>query len=43
VEPNDWNDPGFIKDYEKQGEKALVEPKAHAAANLHIAVRPDGQ
>jgi 5-hydroxyisourate hydrolase-like protein (transthyretin family) len=41
VEPNEWNAPDFFKDYEKQGEKAFLEPKAHVTANLHLAVRPD--
>ena len=43
VEPNDWNNPDFIKDYEKQAEKALLKPKEHATANLHLGVRPDAQ
>jgi hypothetical protein len=43
VEPDAWNDPDFLGDYEKQGEKTALEPKARATANLHLATRPDAQ
>jgi hypothetical protein len=43
VEPEAWNDPDFLGDYEKQGEKMTLEPKARATANLHLATRPDTQ
>jgi protocatechuate 3,4-dioxygenase beta subunit len=43
VEPEAWNDPDFLKDYEKQGEKAAVEPKSRAPVNLHLASGPDGR
>jgi protocatechuate 3,4-dioxygenase beta subunit len=40
VEPGVWHDPDFLKDYEKQGEKTTLEPKAHASVNLHLATAP---
>ena len=43
VEPEAWNDPEFLKDYEKQGEKVPLEPKVRATVNLHLATRPDRQ
>jgi len=43
VEPYSWNDPDFLKDYEKQGEKTTLEPKAHATVNLHLATGPAAQ
>ena len=43
VEPEAWNDPDFLKDYEKQGEKVALEPRARATANLHSATQPDQQ
>jgi hypothetical protein len=41
VEPEAWNDPDFLKDYEKQGEKETLEPKARSTVNLHLATAPD--
>jgi len=43
VEPDAWNDPDFLKDYEKQGEKTVLEPKARSTVNLHSATGPDVQ
>ena len=43
VEPGAWNDPDFLKDYEKQGEKIALEPKARATLSLHLATGPDAQ
>lgn len=43
VEPNEWNAPDFLKGYEKQAEKAVLDPKAHATVNLRIAVPPDAR
>ncbi len=43
VRSNEWYDPDFLKDYEKQAEKAVLEPKAHATVSLHMAVPPDAQ
>lgn len=41
VEPGAWYDPDFLKDYEKQGEPATLDPKAQATVNLHVATTPD--
>ena len=30
VEPGAWNDPDFLKDYEKQGEKTVLGPKSRS-------------
>ena len=38
-----WNDPDFLKDYEKQGEKKALDPGARATVDLHSAIHPDGQ
>ena len=36
-EPNEWHAPDFLKGYEKQAEKAALEPDARASVNLrHI-------
>jgi hypothetical protein len=43
VEPKAWEDPDFLKDYEKLGEKTALEPSARASVDLHIAIRPDPQ
>jgi hypothetical protein len=43
VEPDAWNDPDFLKDYEKQGEKVALERKARATADLHVAIPPDAR
>jgi len=43
VEPDAWNDPDFLGDYEKQGEKMALEPKERPTVNLHLATRPDAQ
>jgi hypothetical protein len=43
IEPNSWNDPGFLKDYEKQSEKTTLEPKARATVSLHLTAGPDAQ
>ena len=43
VEPEAWNDPEFLKDYEKQGEKVPLELKVRATVNLHLATRPEPQ
>jgi len=43
VEPDAWNDPDFLKDYEKQGEKKALDPGARATVDLHSAIHPDGQ
>jgi hypothetical protein len=37
VEPEVWNDPEFLKSYEKQGEKVLLEPRSRATVDLHLA------
>jgi hypothetical protein len=41
VEPEAWNDPDFLKEYEKQGEKVVLEANARTGVNLHLATRPD--
>jgi hypothetical protein len=41
VEEDAWNDPEFLKQYEKQGEKASLEPKARTTVNLRAATKPD--
>lgn len=43
VEPQAWNDSDFLKDYEKQGEKLILEAKALATVDLALAIRPDLQ
>ena len=43
VEPEVWNDPDFLKDFEKQGQATAMEPGARVTANLHLATRPDVQ
>ena len=43
VAPKAWEDPDFLKDYEKLGEKATLEPNARASVDLHIPIRPDPQ
>jgi hypothetical protein len=43
VEPGAWNDPDFLKDYEKQGEKTTLDPKSRATVTLHIATTSDAQ
>jgi hypothetical protein len=43
IEPDAWNDPDFLKDYEKQGEKTTLEAKMRATVNLHLGARPDTQ
>jgi len=43
VEPHEWNDPQFLKDYEKQGEKVELQSSARSTVDLHLAVRPDSQ
>jgi protocatechuate 3,4-dioxygenase beta subunit len=43
VEPQAWNDPEFLKGYEKQGEKIALEPGARATVDLHAAIHPDAQ
>jgi hypothetical protein len=40
VELGAWNDPDFLKDYENQGEKTVLEPRARATVDLHPAIRP---
>jgi hypothetical protein len=41
IEPNTWNDPEFIKSYEKQAEAVALDAKAHSTVNLHAALAPD--
>jgi hypothetical protein len=41
VEPKAWEDPDFLKDYEKQGEKMVLEPGARSTVDLHLAIRAD--
>jgi protocatechuate 3,4-dioxygenase beta subunit len=41
VEAGEWRDPDFLRDYEKQGEKLTLEPKAQSTVDLHLAVRAD--
>jgi len=43
VETRAWNDPDFLKGYEKQGEKIALEAGARAAVDLPSATRADGQ
>jgi hypothetical protein len=43
VEPHAWNDPDFLKEYEKQGEKIALDPGARVTVDLHSAVRTDGK
>jgi 5-hydroxyisourate hydrolase-like protein (transthyretin family) len=43
VEPGAWEDSDFLKDYEKPGEKVVLEPGARASVDLHLAIRPDMQ
>jgi hypothetical protein len=43
VEPEVWVDPDFLRDFEKQGEVTVMEPRARVTANLHLATRPDVQ
>ena len=43
VEPNAWEDSDFLKDYEKLGEKVVLDPSAKAGVDLHLAVLPDPQ
>jgi hypothetical protein len=35
-EPNAWFDPEFLKTYEDQGEKIVLQPKTRTASNLHL-------
>ena len=43
VEENAWNDPEFLRPYEKQAAKAELDPKAKVSMDLKIAALPDGQ
>jgi hypothetical protein len=43
VEPEAWEDSDFLKDYEKLGEKVVLEPGARASVDLHLAIRPEAQ
>ena len=43
VETGVWNDPDFLKDFEKQGQATAVEAGARVTANLHLTTRPDVQ
>ena len=43
VEPRAWNDPDFLKDYEKQGEKIALDAGARATVDLHSEIHTDGQ
>jgi hypothetical protein len=43
VEPKAWSDPDFLKDYEKLGEKLVLEAEARAAVDLSLATRADAQ
>jgi uncharacterized surface anchored protein len=43
VEPNAWEDSDFLKDYEKLGEKVVLDPGAQAGVDLHLAILPDPQ
>ena len=36
VEPDVWVDPDFLRDFEKQGEVTVMEPRARVTANLHL-------
>jgi hypothetical protein len=39
VEAGEWRDPGFLRDYEKEGEKLTLEPRAQRTVNMHLSVR----
>jgi hypothetical protein len=41
VEPEAWKDPEFLKEYERQGQELVLESKARAVVDLHLAIRPD--
>jgi hypothetical protein len=43
VEPEAWNDPEFLKEYEKQGQKVVLEPRRRTLVDLHVAIRPNPQ
>ena len=43
VEPEAWEDSDFLKDYEKLGEKVVLEPGAQARVDLHLTIRPEAQ
>jgi protocatechuate 3,4-dioxygenase beta subunit len=41
AEPEAWNDPDFLAQYEKQGEKAALEPKGRTVVDVLVAAKPD--
>lgn len=41
VEPEIWNDPDFLKKYERQGNKAALEPKQQKVVDVRFATQPD--
>jgi hypothetical protein len=41
VEEDAWNDPDFLRQYEKQGAKAALEAKARASVSVRVATKPD--
>jgi hypothetical protein len=43
VEAGEWRDPDFLRDYEKQGEKLTLEPRAQSTVDLHLATRADAR
>ena len=40
-EPGIWNDPDFLKQYEKQGEKKSLDAGSRSVVNVRLAVRTD--
>jgi hypothetical protein len=43
VEAGEWRDPDFLRDYEKQGEKLALEPRAQSTVDPHLAARADAR
>jgi len=43
VESNEWFNPDFLRDYEKQSEKAVLEPKSKHTVNVRVGIKPDSR